>query len=106
MIFNYDEMVGILDRDHFNNPDPYTHRKKKTWLGLDLEKAVAYFEVSPDEVLRAMYEIASREKLRGDERRCKSCGMPIHFLDRIPYDRSRKNHFIACPNRKEHRRRK
>ena len=94
------EIVSILDRDHFN------HGKKKSWLGVDMNTLSAYFGTSTDDVLRAMHEVASREKLRHGEKRCNSCGMPITFRDRVPYDRSRKNHFIACPNRKAHRRRK
>ena len=99
-MFEYNEIVSMLNLQHFN----VDHRK--TWYGVDLESSALYFGVETDEVLRAMYAIASREKLSGDETRCNSCGMPITFRERVPYDRSRKNHFIACPNRKEHRRRK
>ena len=99
-MFEYHKIVSMLDLQHFNYDDD------KTWRGLDLEKAAAYFGIPEDDVLRAMREIASREKLRHGETRCNSCGMPITFQQNTPFDRSRKNHFIACPNRKAHRRRK
>ena len=97
-LFDFSEMVDMLNREHF--------AITKSWLGLDLEKESRYFRVSTDEVLRAMYQVASRERLRPGEKRCSSCGMPIRFRENVPFDRSRENHFIACPNRKEHRRRK
>ena len=99
-LFEFHEIVEQLDSKHFNAGE------ERSWRGLDLKEAAAYFKVSEGEVLRAMHEVASREKLRYGETRCDSCGMPITFRERIPYDRSRKNHFIACPNRKAHRRRK
>ena len=100
-MFEYHEIVSMLNLQHFN----VGHRK--TWRGVDLEKATSYFGRPTDEVLRAMYDVASREKLRHSETRCNSCGMPITFRKpKTPFDRSGKNHFIACPNREAHRQRK
>ena len=99
-MFEYNEILSMLNLQHFN----FDHRK--TWRGVELEVSAQYFGVPTDEVLRAMYDIASRERLRHGETRCNSCGMPITFRHKTPFDRSGKNHFIVCPNRKEHRRRK
>lgn len=94
----FQEIVGILDRDHFN------HEECFSWRGLELKKTAAYFRVSEGDILSAMKEVASRARLRPGEINCRSCGMPITFRAGTPYDRSRKNHFIACPNRNAHRR--
>ena len=100
---DYTEMVDMLGSRHFNHKDnPFP----QSWRGLDLKKMASYFRVSEAEVLRAMHEIASRANLRYGETRCNSCGMPITFQERTPFDRSKENHFIACPNRQAHRRRK
>jgi len=97
----YENMVSELDRQHYNNPDG-----DKSWRGLKLSRIARFYKTTEAEVLRAMHEVASRDKLRFGEINCKSCGMPITFRNQTPFDRSRKNHFIACPNRKAHRRKK
>ena len=99
----YPNIISMLESEHFNHKD---NPSPQSWRGCDLKKLARYFGVSEGEVLRAMHEIASRVKLRFGETRCNSCGMPITFRQKTPFDRSRQNHFVACPNRAAHRRRK
>lgn len=98
----YAEIVSMLDREHYNDPEV----NPESWKGIDLARAARYHKTTEAEVLRAMCEVAGRQKLRAGEKRCTSCGMPITFRNRTPYDRSGQNHFIACPNRKAHRRKR
>lgn len=94
----FSEIVDELDRDH------YTFREGlETWRGVELDTLCFHFKTDADEILRAMRQVANRYRLRGVEKRCESCGMPIVWRDRIPYDREGLNHFISCPNRNAHR---
>ena len=99
--FTFEEIVDKLDKEH------YGHEKgNESWLGLSLKKVARCLKITEGEVLQAMREVARRYKRRLGEKPCRSCGMPITFRNNTLYDRSRKNHFIACPNREAHRAKK
>ena len=102
MSYTYSEIVDLLDYKHYSSPEG-VGEGIQTWRGLELSAAARVLRVKESVILSAMQKVAKRYPLRSGESRCKSCGMPMRFVENVPYDREGYNHFVSCPNRKAHR---
>ena len=100
-MYEFSEIVHQLDTKHY-----IAQKGLQTWRGVELTSLCNLFHIDTETVLRAMRDVTHRYSLRAGEKRCQSCGMPMRFRGGIPYDREGLNHFISCPNRKEHRRKR